>query len=104
MKYRHHIVVSGRHPGVQKRIPMHRIFGSEAMKKGIGIGEDLWVKQMIEGQRPVRLARGGGWFSMQGHSGSLSAGCGSFWFCTACCAVPTACFLVGWCMRLLFDL
>src|SRR6266404_8344108 len=51
---------------------MHRIFGSQLMEKGIGIGEDLGIKQMIQAQRAARLAGGNGRLSVRRHSRSLS--------------------------------
>jgi hypothetical protein len=43
-----YISIPSHDPGVQIRIPMHRVFGAQAMIERIRIGENFRVQQMEE--------------------------------------------------------
>jgi hypothetical protein len=42
------IAVTGHHPAVQIAIPVHGILGTQPVVKGVGIGQDLRVEQVVQ--------------------------------------------------------
>jgi hypothetical protein len=57
VKHGYDVVITGHNPGMQERIPVHRVVGSKPMKERIGIGENLRVEQVVEAQGAICLGR-----------------------------------------------
>src|SRR5215467_5760579 len=50
MKHFEYVYVPSHHPRMQENIPVHGIFGSQAMKQRIWIREDFRIEKMIQTQ------------------------------------------------------
>jgi hypothetical protein len=48
MKYGDYIPIARYDPGMQKRIPVNRVFAAQAVKQRVRIGENLGIQKMIE--------------------------------------------------------
>ncbi len=60
--------VPGNDPGVQIDIPVHRIFPAQAMKKRIGIRQNLRVEEMVKAQWRIRAFDPGGYRGTRCHA------------------------------------
>ena len=59
VEHGHHVRIARDHPGMQEGIPMHRVFGPEALVQGVRVGAHLGGEQAVETEGRVRLAHRG---------------------------------------------
>jgi hypothetical protein len=50
----HDVGIAGHDPGMQKRVPVHWILGSQTAIEWVGVGKHLWVEEVIKAQLGLR--------------------------------------------------